>query len=253
MKSPIWLGLIFCSTVWAQLPIPSPLPTETPKRNANSSPQSGDLDVNAPIPSLIVASNGVPTQVLKNARIKKVYPDGITFIHDSGMSKVPFEKLPKEFQTKFGYDEKAAKEYSKIDDKRQQALSRELQQQAATAQKEQARKDAAFREKDALESAQKAQQNRANQIERSRIAAAANEKAEADKLRATALRQMERAMKSGDRRDEAKALRMLQTDAPEAVDSFNQYLAAKAARARQSEDDRMRRQIDDISRRINGM
>ena len=60
---------------------------------------------------------------------------------------------------------------------------------------------------------------------------------------------MQRAIRSGDKSDEARALKMLMTDAPESVSEFNSYLAAKAAKERNAKEDATRRKIDEIERR----
>jgi hypothetical protein len=73
---------------------------------------------------------------------------------------------------------------------------------------------------------------------------------ESQKRRDAALRQMQRAIRSGDRSDEARAMKMLMSDAPDSVSGFNDYLASKAARARAAQDDEMRRKIDEINRKI---
>jgi hypothetical protein len=71
----------------------------------------------------------------------------------------------------------------------------------------------------------------------------------ASKNQAAALRQMQRAIRTGDKSEEARALKMLMTDAPESVNGFNEYLAAKAAKERASREAKMARKIDEIERR----
>ena len=43
-------------------------------------------------------------QTYKNCQLLKVYPDGITFSHDDGITKVLFSQLPPALQKRFGYD-----------------------------------------------------------------------------------------------------------------------------------------------------
>jgi hypothetical protein len=62
---------------------------------------------------------------------------------------------------------------------------------------------------------------------------------EAARTRATAIRQMERAMRTRKPDDEAKAMRMLATDAPDLIPSFNAYLAAKSGAAVQRQNDQI--------------
>ncbi|MCW1921797.1 hypothetical protein OKA05_04485 [Luteolibacter arcticus] len=43
--------------------------------------------------------------------IRKVEPDGLSILHDSGTAKIPFEMLSKDLQTKYGYDKATAAEH----------------------------------------------------------------------------------------------------------------------------------------------
>ncbi len=52
----------------------------------------------------IVTKDG---QTYKNCQLLKVYPDGITFNHDDGITKVLFPQLPPALQKRFGYDPQA--------------------------------------------------------------------------------------------------------------------------------------------------
>ncbi|MES2924134.1 MAG: hypothetical protein V4819_21460 [Verrucomicrobiota bacterium] len=90
-----------------------------------------------------------------------------------------------------------------------------------------------------LEPAGKAVQEMLQHVksESNRIAAEDAELAEsqdlqdASKNRDSALRAMQRAIRTGDKTDEARAMKLLMKYAPESVDGFNDNLAAKAARA----------------------
>ncbi len=44
--------------------------------------------------------------------IRKVEPDGLSILHESGTAKVSFEKLSKEIQKQYGYDPEKAKQHS---------------------------------------------------------------------------------------------------------------------------------------------
>lgn len=74
------------------------------------------------------------------------------------------------------------------------------------------------------------------------VAQSAPAEAEAARDRATAIRQMERAMRTRKPDDEAKAMRMLATSAPDMMPTFNQFLAAKSRDTIQRQNDQIIRQ-----------
>jgi len=48
-----------------------------------------------------------------NCKITRTDPDGITVMHGTGITKIPFTDLSGEDQTSYGYDQKEAEEYSR--------------------------------------------------------------------------------------------------------------------------------------------
>jgi hypothetical protein len=58
----------------------------------------------------LVASDG---QVFRNVDIRRVEPDGLTFRHDGGVTKLRFPALSEELQKKYEYDPKAAAKYQR--------------------------------------------------------------------------------------------------------------------------------------------
>ncbi len=62
---------------------------------------------------LVVSRDG---QVLRNARIEHVDPDGITYRHNAGDTKLAFEDLPESVRRAHGYDPRRAEDF-----RRQQA------------------------------------------------------------------------------------------------------------------------------------
>lgn len=71
----------------------------------------------------------------------------------------------------------------------------------------------------------------------------------AAKNREGALRHMQRAIRTGDKSDEARAMKSLIMYAPESVADFNDYLAAKAARQKQNETYDLERRIQELENR----
>ena len=57
---------------------------------------------------LVVSRDG---QVLRNARIEHVDPDGITYRHNAGDTKLAFEDLPESVRRAHGYDPKRAADF----------------------------------------------------------------------------------------------------------------------------------------------
>ena len=58
----------------------------------------------------LVAADG---QIFRNVEIRRVEPDGLTFRHDGGVTKLLFPSLTEEMQKKYAYDPKAAAKYRK--------------------------------------------------------------------------------------------------------------------------------------------
>ncbi|MDI1314499.1 hypothetical protein [Prosthecobacter sp.] len=57
-------------------------------------------------------------------QVVHVYPDGVTFSHRNGASKIPFAELPESLRSEFRYDAKAEADYRK-----QQAALRQAEQE----------------------------------------------------------------------------------------------------------------------------
>src|SRR6266581_1557564 len=55
----------------------------------------------------------------KNATVSRVEPDGIVITFSGGIVKPPFDELPPDVQTKYGYDSKAAATYAAEENQRQ--------------------------------------------------------------------------------------------------------------------------------------
>lgn len=76
-------------------------------------------------------------QIYRNVQVRHIEPDGLTFHHDGGVTKVNFTALPEELQKKYEYDPKAAVAYQKaMTEAKKQA---EKDQAAIRAQNEGAR------------------------------------------------------------------------------------------------------------------
>ena len=53
----------------------------------------------------------VDGQIFRNVEVRRVEPDGVTFHHVGGVTKLRFPSLPKDLRTKYGYDPLAAQKY----------------------------------------------------------------------------------------------------------------------------------------------
>ncbi len=67
-------------------------------------------------------------------------PDGISIAHSGGVAKIPFEKLPPDLQTKFGFDPQKAADFRKQEAARQHALATRQAQEVAEAKADTAKK-----------------------------------------------------------------------------------------------------------------
>lgn len=85
-------------------------------------------DMQITIPELKVF-NGVNDTVYTNLRSTKVEPDGVRFVHDGGIVKIPFEHLSEEIRVKCGYDLKEAAAYSKDASEKSQATAEKIAKQ----------------------------------------------------------------------------------------------------------------------------
>ena len=56
----------------------------------------------------LVAADG---RIFRNAQVWKSEPDGLTFHHDEGLTKLEFPLLPEAWRQKYGYDPEAAAAY----------------------------------------------------------------------------------------------------------------------------------------------
>lgn len=89
---------------------------ESRKRNLNRD----DKPIDAPAGSIHVDPDTeemtittTDNVVYKNCRISRSEPDGITFIHSKGVSKIPFTRLPSEFAEGYDYNPQEATLYAK--------------------------------------------------------------------------------------------------------------------------------------------
>lgn len=64
-----------------------------------------------------------------DCQVSHIYPDGVTFTHRDGVTKIPFSNLPENLRSEFRYDPKAEAEYQK-----QQAALRKAEQERAKQQ-----------------------------------------------------------------------------------------------------------------------
>jgi hypothetical protein len=191
---------------------------------------------------------GSPRTLIK-AKIRRVEPDGIVFSHDSGVSKVPFASLPEAFREKHGFNPEKAKEFAKQQAASESAYFDQVDKVKA-AQKavmEKNAREARLEDEAKKDAAAQARRVRAEQA-RQQIQAA-----EAARGRDAAIRAMQRAIRTGDRTDEARAIKMLTTDAPEALQGFNDYLAAKAAQRAAAERSRTEQEIQRLQSEVNRM
>ena len=97
-------------------------PTETQQTMAA-------LAKGAVVPKFKVILKSGNEKTLKNATVKKVEPDGIIFMHEDGLTKVPFDNLPPEFRKKYGYDPQKAKSFADEEEKRQTELDKIVERQ----------------------------------------------------------------------------------------------------------------------------
>ena len=197
---------------------------------------------------------GSPTTINK-AKIRRVEPDGIVFSHDSGVSKVPFSSLPQSFRERYGFDPEKAKEFARKQAASESAYYNQVDQakavQRATIEKN--AREAKMEDEAKKEAVAQARRAKADQV-RQQIQAAEEEKG-----RAAAVRAMQRAIRTGSRNDEARAIKLLTTEAPDALPGFNDYLAAKAAQRASAERNqtehevqRLQIEIDKLRHKLNG-
>ncbi len=69
-----------------------------------------------PVSEAPPGSNDVATtdgQIYRNVQVWKVEPDGLTFRHDEGLTKVDFPLLPEEWQKKYEYDPELSAAYQR--------------------------------------------------------------------------------------------------------------------------------------------
>ncbi len=68
--------------------------------------------ISAPPPGTndLVATDG---QIYRNVRVRRIEPDALTFRHDGGVTRVPFELLAGDVQKKYEYDPQAAAAYQR--------------------------------------------------------------------------------------------------------------------------------------------
>ena len=66
-------------------------------------------------------------QVLKQAHVSRVEPDGITYFYAGGVSKIPFTDLPVSVRQQYGYDPAKAAAFSAADDQVQAVAFAQVQ------------------------------------------------------------------------------------------------------------------------------
>ena len=67
-----------------------------------------------PLPAAPARSNdfvAADGRIFRNAQVWKSEPDGLTFHHDEGLTKLEFPLLPEAWRQKYGYDPEAAATY----------------------------------------------------------------------------------------------------------------------------------------------
>ena len=107
MRRVFLLLTVLPAAVLAQEPVPEILPSQTPTvvvttRNSAVKPMDS-----APAGDLTTASG----QTYRHARVYRVEPDGITYLHEGGLSKLDFEELPESLRKDYGYDPRVAAAY----------------------------------------------------------------------------------------------------------------------------------------------
>ena len=83
----------------------------------------------------LVAADG---RVYRNVRVRRIEPDALTFHHDEGVTRVPFELLSEDVQRKYEYNSRAAAAYRRDMAAAQEQAERD--RQANRAQNEAARR-----------------------------------------------------------------------------------------------------------------
>ena len=56
----------------------------------------------------------VDGRIYRNVQVWKAEPDGVTFRHDEGLTKLAFPLLPEDWQKKYGYNPEAAAAYQRV-------------------------------------------------------------------------------------------------------------------------------------------
>ena len=94
-----------------------------------------------PAPETPPGSNDLVTtdgRIFRNVQVWKNEPDGVTFRHDEGLTKLEFPLLPADWQKKYGYDPEAAATYQRVVADAVQEAERTQQQLRQQMQAEQA-------------------------------------------------------------------------------------------------------------------
>ena len=90
-----------------------------------------------PAPDAPLGSNdlvAIDGQIFRNVDVRRVEPDGLTFHHAGGVTKLRFPSLPKDIQKKYGYDAQAAMKYQREEAaKKKRAQAEEAERQARKA------------------------------------------------------------------------------------------------------------------------
>jgi hypothetical protein len=95
----------------------------------------------------------------KNAKVSRVEPDGIVITFSGGIVKILFTELSPEIQTRYGYDPKAAAEFTQESIAQRQALNVELQRAKEKAEAARAEQFSAARDDQQIRQAAQAADN----------------------------------------------------------------------------------------------
>lgn len=127
MKTTIAASLVSASLAFTAVAADTNLaPQETSSTNAAATTNKTNA-------LTITTTRGV---TYKNCKIRRVEPDGISISHSSGIAKIPFGELPREYATQYGYDPQKAGQYAR-DMAQRRAEFAEEQERAAARRREQ--------------------------------------------------------------------------------------------------------------------
>ena len=97
-------------------------------RSPTPAPAASSAKAGPAAPSDLTTRSG---KVYKGARVSNVEPDGITYFHSGGVSKIGFDDLPDAVRKQYGLDAAKAKAYAADDAQAQAAAAAETEQRIA--------------------------------------------------------------------------------------------------------------------------